>query len=206
MKRTYLWASAVALLFAAPAGAQVNSVAHGFSLGFHVQGAAMDPEDDLNDNGGGGALELGWGFHNDLGLFLTFGVSAMQPESGKGGSPYALTEMDLGGRYTFRGESAHWRPYAQAALTTLVATFEDVSFLGDPNTDVQFMAPALSLGGGVDYYLSPSWSAGFGLVWSAGSINQVKVDNVTIDLEPEDQFDVQSTRVQLGVRYHFADN
>ena len=202
--RGYLWMPAAALLFAAPAGAQVNSVSHGFSLGLQVQGAALDPEDNLNDSGGGAALDLGWGFRNGLGLFLTFGVSAMEPEDGKQGASYALTEVDLGARYSFRGEAARWRPYGEAALTTLLATFEDVGFPGYPTADVEISGPAISLGGGMEYYLSPAWSAGLGLRWSAGSFDKIKVDNVTIELNPEDEFDVQTTRLQLGVRYHFA--
>ena len=40
----------------------------------------MDPEDDLNDNGGGAGIDLGWGFRNGLGILATFAVAAMEPD------------------------------------------------------------------------------------------------------------------------------
>jgi hypothetical protein len=204
MMRTYLWLPVAALIFAVPVGAQVNSVAHGFSLGLRAQGTMLDPEDDLDDNGGGATVDLGWGFRSGLGLFLDVAVSGMEPESGKQGASYALTHVDLGARFSFRGEAAKWRPFASAALTTMVATFEDVAFLGNPRTDVEIKGPALSLGGGIDYFFRPKWSTGLGLTWSVGSFDEVRVENVTVDLDPEDEFDVKTMRFQLGVRYHFA--
>ena len=204
MIRTHLWVPALAIVFAAPAAAQVNSVEHGISLGLQLHGTALDPEDDLNDNGGGAALEFAYGFRNDISLFLSAGVSAMEPEDGKVGGSYALSELDLGGRYTFRGEENEWRPYVEAALSGMLATFEDVNFGNQSSVDLEISGPAFSLGGGIQYFLTPSWSAGLGLRWSVGSFDHVKVGNVTIELEPEDEFDVQTTRLQLGMRYHFS--
>jgi hypothetical protein len=43
-----------------------------------------------------------------------------------------------------------------------------------------------------------------GLRWSAGSFDEVTVGNVTVRLDPGDEFDVRTTRFQLGVRHHFA--
>lgn len=187
-----------------PVAAQVGSVTHGFALGVHVQGAGLDPEDDLNDAGGGGGLDLAYGFRNGFSLLATLGVAAMQPEDGKVGNAYALTEFDLGARYSFRGEQARWRPYGEAALTTMLATFEDVNFGSQTQVDVHFVGPAFSLGGGIEYFMTPSWSTGLGLRWTTGSFDEVTIGNVTVRLNPEDEFDVTTTRLQLGVRYHFA--
>jgi opacity protein-like surface antigen len=202
--RTYLCGALVFLLLAVPATAQVNSSNDGFSLGLYVQGAGLDPEDDLNDNGGGAALELAYGFGDAFGLFLGFGVAAMEPDADKQGASYALSELDLGGRWTFRGSDARWRPYAEAALTTLLATFEDVRFGDLPRTDVEVRGPAFSAGGGIEYFFRPSWAAGLGLRWSAGCFDEVEIGNVTVELDPEDEFAFQTTRIQLGVRYRFG--
>jgi opacity protein-like surface antigen len=191
------------LLTATPVAAQVGSVTHGFALGLHAQGAGLDPEDDLNDAGGGGGLDFAYGFRNGISPFLTFSVAAMQPEDGKIGSSYALTEVDLGARYHFGGEQNSWRPFVEAALTGMLATFEDVNF-GGAIEDVEVKGPAFSAGGGIDYFISPSLSAGLGLRWSTGSFDEVTIRNFTVRLDPEDEFDVTTTRLQLGMRYHFA--
>ena len=79
-----------------------------------------------------------------------------------------------------------------------------MNFGNQSSVDLEISGPAFSLGGGIQYFLTPSWSAGLGLRWSVGSFDHVKVGNVTIELEPEDEFDVQTTRLQLGMRYHFS--
>jgi hypothetical protein len=190
------------LLTATPVVAQ-TSVTHGFALGLHVQGAGLDPEDDLNDNGGGGGLDVAYGFRNGISPFLTFSVAAMQPEDGKRGSSYALTELDLGARYHFGGEQATWRPFVDAAVTGMLATFKDVFYEGAIE-DVEVKGPAFSVGGGIDYFISPSWSAGLGLRWSTGSFDELTIRNVTFRLDPGEEFDVTTTRLQLGMRHHFA--
>jgi opacity protein-like surface antigen len=202
--RTCLWAVSLALLLAAPTAAQVSSVNDGFSLGLYLQGAGLDPEDDLDDSGGGASLEAGYGFGEGFSLFLAFGVAAMEPDADKQGAAYALSELDLGGRWSFRGSDARWRPFAEAALTTMLATFEDVRFGDLPSADVEVRGPAFSVGGGIEYFFRPSWSAGLGVRWSAGSFDEIEVGNVTVELDPEDEFDVRTTRVQLGARYHFG--
>jgi opacity protein-like surface antigen len=199
----YLWAAPLFLL-AAPVQAQVNSVVHGFSLGAHLQGAGLDPENALDDRGGGAGIDIGYGFRNALSLFLTFGVGAMEPEEDKQGASYALSGLDIGARYSFRGEAARWRPHVEAALTTMLATFEDVRFGDSPSADVEIRGPAFTVGGGIEYFFVPRWSTGLGIRWSSGSFDEVQVGNVTVELDPEDEFDVRTTRLQLGVRYHFA--
>jgi opacity protein-like surface antigen len=202
MVRTSAGLLLAVLLTATPTFAQ-SSTTHGFALGLHAQGAGLDPEDDLNDAGGGGGLDFAYGFRNGISPFLTFSVAAMQPEEGKIGSSYALSELDLGARYHFGGEQASWRPFVEAAATAMLATFEDVNF-GGAIEDVQVKGPAFSVGGGIDYFISPSWSAGLGLRWSTGSFDEVTIRNVTVRLDPGEEFDVRTTRLQLGLRYHFA--
>jgi hypothetical protein len=193
----------LASLAATPLAAQVASTTHGFSLGLHLQGATLDPEDDLGDRGGGAGLDLGWGFRNGLGLFLTIAGAAMEPDEDKIGASYTLVEADLGVRYAFLGETARGRPFVEAAVSSMMATFEDVEWFGD-ETDVEISGPAFSVGGGIEYFFSPAWSGLVGLRWSAGSFDEVKIGNLTVELDPGDEFDVRTTRFQLGVRHHFA--
>ena len=194
----------LSLLLPVSLAAQAGSITHGFSLGLHLQGVTLDPEDDLDDRGGGAGLDLGWGFSNGLGLLFTAAAATMEPDEDKVGASYTLAEVDLGVRYSFRGETARWRPFLEAAFTSVLATLEDVEFFEGEETDVEISGPAFSAGGGMEYFFGPRWSGGLGLRWSTGSFDEVKVGNVTVELDPEDEFDITTTRLQLGARYHFA--
>jgi opacity protein-like surface antigen len=190
-----------------PLAGQARST-RGFEMGGHVQAATLDPEDDLNDNGGGAGLDFGWGFRGGILLFIGMDGSAMEPEEGKHGSDYTLTQVDVGVRYRFRNEvGSRWRPFLEGAVTGVVATFEDALFEGSSSPqDVEISGPAFGVGGGVDYFLAPQWSLGLGVRWASGSFEDVKVGNVTVHLNKEDRFDLKTTRIQLGVRYHFSDD
>jgi len=203
LRRSLLLATHASAL-CSPAAAQTGSTTHGFFLGLHAQGVELDPKDDLNDKGGGVGLDFGYGFRNRLSLFLTMSGAAMQPDADKVGASYALGEVDLGARFTFRSEEARWRPFVETALTTLFVTFQDVEFGGELEQDVKIRGPAFSIGGGASYYMAPQWSLELGLRWSTGSFDEVEVGNVTVRVDPDDAFDVQTTRLQIGVRYHFA--
>jgi opacity protein-like surface antigen len=178
----------------------------GFEMGGFIQGTTLDPEDDLNDHGAGAGLFFGYGFNGGILLYLTAEGSSMEPEEGKRGSDYTLTQVDVGVRYRFRNDGgSRWRPFLDAAVTGLVATFEDVQFFENtPAQDVEISGPSFGVGGGMEYFLAPQWSLGLGVRWASGSFEDVKIGNVTIHLDEPDRFDTQTTRVQLGLRYHFS--
>lgn len=195
---------ALTALAALPAAAQNASTHHGFALGLHLVGATVDPEDGSDEQGGGGGLVLRYGFRNGLSIFLQGDGARMEAEE-EGMDDYDLGVGELGLRYTFRGTAARLRPFVDGALGAISAqvAYDDPD-LGE--VDAEISGPVFTIGGGVDYYLGPKLALGVGLRWSTGSIDEIKVENVTVELEEEDQFDLRATRLQVGLQYFFARN
>lgn len=193
----------VTLFCAAPAAAQ-RSTTHGFALGGSLFAVNLHPEDGEDDTGGGLSIEVGYGFRNGLAIFLNGAGASMTPGEAEDES-YTLGEGDLGVRYHFLGEENRWRPFVEAAFSSMHVEFEDVEFL-DEERDVTISGPGFTVGGGVSYYLSPSWALGGGLRWTSGSFDEVKVDNVTVELDEGEQYDLRTTRLELRITHFFSGN
>jgi len=195
----------VALLcvaIAAPVSAQARSTTHGFALGLHLDGVDLDPEDEESGTGGGLGLDLVYGFRSGLSIFLTLAGSVIEEGEGDETIEYDLGLADLGVRYAFGSEQARWRPFIEGALTGMIATWENID-IGDPERyDLDLTGGGVSVGGGVQYFFTPSFAFDGGVRLTFGSFTEVSVENVSIELDESIQARV--TRVQLGLRYHFA--
>jgi opacity protein-like surface antigen len=203
MIRTVTSAAVMTLLLTSLAAAQTRSVTHGFIIGANGQGAALTPDNGDTEKGGGGGLDLAWGFRNGLSIFLSGSGSRMEPED-ELADDYDLTAADFGVRYTFRNDDARLRPFAEVAVTAVGVEFQDVEFFGE-RSDVEIRGPAWTLGGGLGFYITPSTALDLGVRWSKGNFTEVEADGVTITFD-EDDYDLTAARIRLGLRYHFSGN
>ena len=65
-------------------------------------------------------------------------------------------------------------------------------------SEASFSGAGLTLGGGVDFYLSESWALDLQLLWTGGEFTTVTVDNVSVSgLD----VDANSSRINLGVSW-----
>jgi hypothetical protein len=172
-------------------------------LGAHLAGISLDTEDDDADGGGGFGLTAGWGFSNGLSIFLNGTVANMEPDDDEADN-YILGEGELGLRYTFGSSAARWRPYLNGALGGVTATFENVEFGDLGRADVEVSGPVFSVGGGVQFFPTAQLAIDGALAWGGGEFDEVKVDNVTVDLDDSDKIKLTLFRLQLGLRYYFS--
>jgi opacity protein-like surface antigen len=193
--------SAVALV-AAPAAAQDLSSHRGFLLGAHLVGAGVEPENGGRDNGGGLGIVAGYGFANRLQLVLEVAALGMSPDDQ--GEDYGLGHGDFGLRYSFNHPVNRWRPFLQGGLSWFSVAWENVNFGQLFIGDVEVSGPGLMLGGGVDLFVSPAVALGADVRFAAGAFDKVKINEVTIELEGDDRFTVNTARLQLGMKYYFS--
>jgi hypothetical protein len=188
---------------AAGSTASAQSHTHGFFLNAQLNGSALKVEDSNGtDSGGGIGLGLGYGFTPAIAAFLNVDVASIR---GSDDEPdYSLGHAELGVRYTFGQATARWRPSLDASLALRMATWDDVNFEGFGVGDVELTGPSYGVGGGLAYYFNPSLALNMGLRLHFGSFNEIKIDNVTFDLEGDEKISATSTRFNIGVAWYPA--
>jgi hypothetical protein len=198
--------SAVGLLLCATSAhaqlaPEIRSHTRGIFLDAHLNGSAMTTEDsNTTESGGGIGFGVGYGFTPSFALFLNFDAASM---TGAGSDPdYNLGHLDLGGRYTFGGSAARWRPSVDAAVGVRVAMWENMDFGGFGRGDVELSGTAFNVGGGVGYYFNPSLALNMGLRLGFGSFTDLKIDNSTFSLEGDERIRATTSRVSVGLAWH----
>lgn len=172
-----------ALLIAPAAYSQdVRSDVQGFGIGVHLNGTAWALEDwsrgeaggDETDNGGGLGLDLSYGFTQHVAIFGRADAASMEQDGEDG---YALAHVDLGARFTLLGQQSALRPYGEVAVLGNAATFEV------EGEDVEISGTGLTFGGGVKYFVSKSLAIDLGVAFSGGTIKEVKVGDLSLDID-----------------------
>jgi opacity protein-like surface antigen len=168
-----------------------NSKIHGFMVGVHLNGSAIQPDGGDTESGGGLGLRLGYGVSNHVTLYAE-GDGASVDYANTPGS-YTLAHVGLGVRGTFRGARAKLRPFVEGALMGVgAADTEDGS-------DVLISGGGLQVGGGLEYFFSRHVALDMGLTFGPGSFNKATVDGETSDI---DKLNFTSSRFNLGVSFH----
>ena len=189
--------SAALLLFTAPLAAQspVASSTRGFFLGAHLNASSVSIDEDEfeteEESGGGFGLQLGYGFTSRLALFIEGTAAEIETD-------VALAHVDLGLRYAFTNPTRRWVPSLEVALTGRAIAENDADVEGE-TADVSLTGGGVTLGAGLQYYLTPKWAIGAAVKWTGGEFSDFTVDNVTIgDLD----IDATSTRLNFGVTWY----
>ena len=102
---------------------------------------------------------------------------------------YALSLFELGGRFSFRDVNKKFRPYADVALTSTAAVFDN-----EPETSAK--GGAISLGGGAQYFLSNVFALDASLMLSPGNFSDIVFANYSADVGDDGGF--FATRFSLG--------
>jgi hypothetical protein len=194
-----VWISALFLLAAGPAAAQLDAPSRtdGFSVGLHLQGTSLD--DDADDDfeaftGGGLGLDLAYGFSSGLALFLDVQAGGLESEDAPENEIDGVVTVDLGARYNFGGGRRSLVPFLEAALTGIALDSE-----GDLGEDVTVSGAGVTIGGGVQYFVSRKLSLNAGMRMTGGAFTHVETDGD--DQEIDDQ-SFTATRVIVGASWH----
>lgn len=172
---------------AAPSGANVRSNVHGFELGLHLNGSAIQ-SGGTTESGGGAGFRLGYGVSNHLSIFGEGDAANVNYSDGDGS--YALAHAGLGLRGSFGSTGSALRPYVEGALMGVAAVDGDVTISG----------AGVQLGGGLEYFVSPHVALDAGLMAGPGALTKATVGGETQDFT---RTNFTSSRFNLGVVFHF---
>lgn len=174
-----------------------ESTTRGLSVGLHFGGASLSIESQDRNDAGGGGLSIGYGINRNFTIFGQADAAQFDAQSsGEVVGDWTLAHVDLGVRYYFANSLRRWVPYLQAALGFRSVSVKDPVVNGTQRGEVEISGSGLSLGGGLDFYVSQSFALDLQLMWTGGEFNTIRVDNVS---QTGFDFDATSGRFNLGV-------
>ena len=101
-------------------------------------------------------------------------------------------------RYNFANSLRRWIPFIEAAIGTRAVRLEDASVEGDSVGELNFSGGALSIGGGVAFFVSETLAIETLVKFSGGTFEQIDVGNVSVnDLDIE----ANSSRFKIGLAW-----
>jgi hypothetical protein len=179
-----------------------RSSTEGISVGFQVGrlGWNSDYFKFLSDNAGSGfniGLNLSYGINQLVEPYLTYdyssvGTSAVSVKS------FSFSHLDAGVRFNFGGTVNQLRPYVQAGYGLRNGSLSQVAFTNGSVGDVSFGGGTPHVGGGLNYFITPSLALNLKGNLTFGTKPSVLVDNQ----DTFDKADVGTFRLSVGVVYN----
>lgn len=200
MKRNIVLSALVAgaALTAGSLGAQSGT--SGFMLNAHLTGTSLagTVEDADAESGAGFGLAAGYGFNERVTLLLNVDAARMEYEEGEDedldDGEFDLATADLALRFNFGTPAQKLRPYVTTGFTGVV--------MGDEAEELELSISGggITLGGGLEYFFTPSLALDAALNVTTGSFTTVELDDEEEDLDAGIGFN--HGRLQLGVTWH----
>jgi hypothetical protein len=195
--RSVLLAAFAAFTAASPALAQ-RSTTRGFTVGAHLQGASLTVEDDDPAGGGGAGARLGYGFNRNFTGYIEADGITFDVENPDFGGEWTMGHLDLGVRYNFANSLNRWVPFLEAAIGGRAVRLENATVDGEPAGELNFTGGALSIGGGLGFFVSEKLAIESLVKFSGGTFEQIDLGNVSVnDLDIE----ASSFRFKLGLAW-----
>jgi hypothetical protein len=195
--RAAMLAGFSASMAVSPAVAQ-RSTTRGFTVGAHLQGASLKVEDDDPSGGGGAGLRAGYGFNRNFTGYIEADGITFDVENSDFGGEWSMAHVDLGVRYNFANSLRRWVPFIEAAIGGRAVRLENATVEGDSVGRLNFSGSALSLGGGLGFFVREKLAIESLVKFTGGTFEQVDVGNVSVnDLDIE----ASSFRFKLGLAW-----
>lgn len=217
--RSAAMATAIAtLLMSSSAMAQVSSAnkTKGLMIGAHVNGSSVkfgQIKENASDastsseaeNGGGGGVQVGWGFTKWLTVYGGFDIAKMKIKELEDledadftllPGDYNLTHADIGARFSLPTEKMVV-PYVNAALSARVVSAEIL------DEDISLSGPAFTFGAGVQFFFNPKLALDVNLQLSAGKFTEAEAAGVKVDLDKFAEVEnTNSARINIGLKFY----
>jgi len=168
-------------------------------LSLALGGASLSSDGlrDENQSGGGFSAQLGWGFTRLFTLLADASGAVLNQDD----EEHVLVHFDLLGRFNFTNPGRAWVPFVDAGISARIAGQDDAVVVVDDETqtvDLEMSGGGLTVGGGLEYYLTPAIALGASVRWTVGEFSTVKFNNVDID---GFKLDATTTRLDLRVTW-----
>lgn len=196
MNRVESLVCVVACLFAGigePLNAQVPAAhSSGLFVGLGIEGdGVMTLSSGTAEGGGGGGMELGYGFTP---MWSAFGGVSGANINAEGGGSYSLTHIDGGARLHFRSDPSAFVPFIEVGLShrnerALVGSTTGTRTLTANGTGVL-------LGLGLNAHISRALAFSTSVSWVEGNFTKFKFDNQNLDGA---SVNATSGRIRLGI-------
>jgi len=147
--------------------------------------------EDTSHSGGGGGIQIGYGFTPLITIYLGVNGSSMSTDDIE--DAYTLAHVELGSQFNFQSGRSALVPYGDIAFTFRQATIDFGS-----NAEVDINGGGITLGGGLKYFLSPKFALDLNLLGTFGTFTEVDFGGVAFDI---DEVDATSVRLGLGLSF-----
>jgi opacity protein-like surface antigen len=152
--------------------------------------------DELEPLGVGGGLRIGYGLNQRFEIFARYDRHTFKIENEW--DKYGTSNAGTGLRVNFGGTLQAFRPYLEAGFSSINLRMDPVLFNGRV-VEYHLKGPALAVGGGVNYFISPNFAIQANAAGTFGKFNTFQIDGKGI----EDRPDARTLRFSLGVSYFF---
>lgn len=179
----------------------LRSNTEGFHIGLsggykHWISSYFNQLDELEPTGIGGGLNLGFGLNQHIELFATLDYHTFSFQNDW--DAYGMTIAGVGTRYNFGGTLQKVRPYAELAYNYQYLVVSPVQLNGQL-FKYELSGGALSLGGGINFFVSPRFAINLKGGANLGKFNSFLLNESGI----EDRPDVKTFQFGLGLNYFF---
>jgi opacity protein-like surface antigen len=192
-----IWLGILSLALRAALAGQATPVTHGFALGLHAQPGFVDSDAEPREVGLGAGLDMSYGFRNGVAILLTYSVIGVGPRGGRTPRNYNVAHLDAGIRYDPLQGASVFRPSIELAFSSLFESSPIVRFSNE--TPVNREGFGFTVGGGVSWFPRRKWAVAPLLLLTVGSFDETNGSAARLG------GDVRTLRMQLGIRYQFAD-
>lgn len=152
--------------------------------------------DELEPLGVGGGLRIGYGLNQRFEIFARYDRHTFKIKNEW--DKYGTSTAGAGVRVNFGGTLQALRPYLEAGFSSINLKIDPVLFNGRV-VEYHLKGPALAVGGGVNYFISPNFAIQANAAGMFGKFTTFQIDSKGI----EDRPDVRTLRFSLGVSYFF---
>lgn len=152
--------------------------------------------DELEPLGVGGGVRVGYGFNQRFEIFARYDHYTFKIENEW--NKYGTSTAGAGLRVNFGGTLQALRPYLEAGFSSINLTIDPVLFNGRV-VEYHLKGPALAVGGGVNYFISPNFAIQAAAASTFGKFTTFQINSNGI----EDRPDARTLRFSLGISYFF---
>lgn len=154
---------------------------------------------ELEPLGGGLRFKAAYGFMERFQIFLAY--STMEYNISGEWDRFINNNFNFGGRIYFGATLRRWRPYLEMGISSNNFLMDPIYIDTNGPFELELRGIGFSPGGGVNYFLTPSFALQANLNFAFGAFNNVEISGETNEFE--ETLDFTFYHFSLGASYFF---